>query len=138
MLDKLLPGNGYREFKYENGTNLCHFFRTLLLGSIVTILSISLWFSMAWTVLIMPWITFSAASIATVVLVLMLIVGTLVAVVVGAFSAPAAIKWVSGKAQTVLVNSDGKPSFAAVVASYLAGIKSRFCPTIRFIKENDR
>lgn len=138
VLDRFLPRVGCREFRYERGTNLCHFFRTLLFGSIVVVSSVAVWMFTAWTVLIMPWIVFDAARLVGVIAIVAVACGAFVAIVAGACSAPVAVKWVSSKAQKVLVNNKGNPSFFAVVASYLSGVKNRFCPTIRFVKEDGR
>lgn len=125
-----------RAVQYAQGTNLCHFFRTMLLGSMVTMLSLGAWAYLLITMFVMPFVLFNFVSVAIAVggVVTMFAAALLVALLCTV--APGAVS----KAYNKLMHrhkppSDKPPGIAQVIWAYVQGVKNRFCPTIRFDKD---
>lgn len=121
----------HREYRYRNGTNLCHFFRTLLWGTLIFLGVIGLYAYAIFAFLVLPFMLFSYLSVLTVV-----------GVIVGVLALTAcviAIVHLVVKMGTWLVKRHPKPSrpsdqprFAKVVRSYWTAIHDRICPLIKF------
>ena len=82
VLDRFVRLRRYdREHRYQHGTNLCHFFRTLFWGTTVAAASLAMWAWTAYVVVVMPLTMFPLAGLAhTIGLVLACIAGLAVLV----------------------------------------------------------
>lgn len=125
-----------RTHQYAQGTNLCHFFRTLLLGSMVTVLSVGLWAYLLITMFVMPFVLFNFVSLAITVGGVVTMFAVVLAVMflcsVVPYAVTKAYKKINHRAPAP---SDKPPGIAQVAWAYIMGIKNRFCPTIRFDKD---
>ncbi len=121
----------------SRGTNLCTFFRTILLGTVVVLLNLAVWAWVAFVMLVAPFLLF---NVTTVAMSLAFIVGVVVAAALGAtaiLGAPDAIRWVARKTSSAVKEAPERaPTFLQVFGRYLMGVKQRFCPTIT-IKDNN-
>lgn len=125
-----------RAVQYEQGTNLCHFFRTLLLGSMVAVLSVGLWAYLLITIFVMPFVLFNFVSVAISVGVAITLLAAVVALVLLFTVVPSAMVHAYNKfTNKQKPPSDKPPGIAQVAWAYIMGIKNRFCPTIRFDKD---
>lgn len=138
VLDKALPQFDYRRTtRYAKGTNLCHFFRTLMWGTGLALFCGGTWIYLLYVVLIQPWILFPALSVATVA-------GGIIALVTAVFILMAALFWIIEGGKRLIDWLDGhkwnpgeeKAGFGRVVGTYAKGLKDRFCPTISFKETN--
>ena len=122
----------------ERGTDLCTFFRTILLGSLITLLNLALWLYIMGVFFVAPFLLFNITTVA-------MTVGFVVAVIAGAFAVvvvvvgtPEAVKWAAAKTRSAVEAAPHKaPSFLQVCYRYLLGIKQRFCPTITIRSKED-
>ena len=122
--------------RYSQGTNLCHFFRTLMLGSLVTVLSVAVWAYMLITMLVMPFVLFNFVSVAVTVGVVVTMFAVIVGVVAVIAVAPAVIAGAAARVNNkVKDTAQSPPGLARVAWAYVMGIKNRFCPTIKFGKD---
>ena len=121
---------------YENGTNLCQFFRTLLFGTIAAVWSIAVYVYIATVALIMPFVLFGAmpviSTLAIVIAAVSLFIGSIVLVMYTAERSSDASSWITEKT----MGTSEHPTFLAVIVNYIVGVKKKFCPTITFVKEN--
>jgi hypothetical protein len=125
-----------RTEQYTQGTNLCHFFRTLLLGSMVAVLSVGLWAYLLISIFVMPFVLFNFVSVAISVGVAITLLAAAVALVLLGTVAPSAVAHAYKKiTNSVKPDSDKPPGITQVAWAYIMGIKNRFCPTIRFDKD---
>ena len=133
VLDRFVRLRYTREYRYEHGTNLCHYFRTLAYGTAIAAGSLALWAWTIYVVLIMPFTMFPLAG-------LLSTVGLALAAAAGVFGLMVGVLMVASateKAPEAFMRIRGRvaersPGFAGVVWTYLVGIKRRFCPTITF------
>jgi hypothetical protein len=134
VLDKFWDKNRTR--KYAQGTNLCDFFRTILLGTLITMLSLAIWAYMIITVFVMPFVLFNFVSVAVTVGVWLAAVMALFLLVIVLTTVPTVVLDAYDRfTHTIKAPSDKPPSLTQVTWVYLKGIKNRFCPTIRFDKD---
>ena len=134
VLDKFTGKS--RADQYAQGTNLCHFFRTILLGSMVTLLSVGLWVYLLITMFVMPFVLFNFVSVAITVGGIVTILAAAAAVVLLSTVVPSAVMSAYNKfTNKQKPPSDKPPGIAQVAWAYVMGIKNRFCPTIRFDKD---
>ena len=121
----------------ERGTDLCTFFRTILLGTVIALLNLGLWLYILGVLFVAPFLLFNITTVAmTMGLAVAVIAGALVvvAVVVGT---PKAVKWAARKTRAAVDSAPEKaPGFLQVCYQYLVGIKQRFCPTITIRSKN--
>ena len=121
----------------ERGTDLCTFFRTILVGSLIVLLSLSLYLYIVGVFFVAPFLLFNITTVA-------MTFGFVVAVIAGAFAlvvvvmaTPEAAKWAVRKTRSAVEAAPHKaPSFLQVCYRYLVGIKQRFCPTITIREKN--
>jgi len=121
----------------RRGTDLCTFFRTIMVCSLITLLNLALWLYIIGVLFVAPFLLFNITTVA-------MHVGFVVAVVAGAFtlvvvvmSTPEAVKWAVRKTRSAVEAApDATPSFLQVCYRYLVGIKQRFCPTITIREKN--
>lgn len=122
----------------RRGTDLCTFFRTILVGSLIVLLSLSLYLYILGVFFVAPFLLFNITTVA-------MTVGFVVAVVAGAFAlvvvvmgTPEAVKWAARKTRSAVEAAPHKaPSFLQVCYRYILGIKQRFCPTITIRSKED-
>lgn len=131
VLDKAFPPGeaDTRAWKYRRSTNLCHFFRTLLFGTVVAMLGAGLWLYGAFVIVVLPFMLFDMTDIAMVIATIVGIVAALVGIIALIVSAPKGAKWVAG---VVKGDPSKPPGFTRVAVTYAQGVKNRFCPTISF------
>jgi hypothetical protein len=122
----------------SRGTNLCTFFRTMLLGTVVVLLNLAVWAWVAFVMLVAPFLLFNMTTVAMSVglfVVAVLAAMLLAAAVVGA---PDAIRWVARKTSNAVKEApQHAPTFLQVFGRYLVGVKQRFCPTITIREKNN-
>lgn len=122
----------------RRGTDLCTFFRTILVGSLIVLANLGLWLYVFCVFFVAPFLLFNITTVA-------MTVGFVVAVVAGAFtlvvvvmSTPEAVKWAARKTRSAVEAAPEKaPTFLQVCYHYLVGIKQRFCPTITIRSKED-
>lgn len=122
----------------ERGTDLCTFFRTILVGSLITLLNLGLWLYIAGVFFVAPFLLFNITTVAMTLGFLVTVVTCAFALVVAVVATPGAVKWVAGKTRSVVEAApDATPGFLQVCYRYLVGIKQRFCPTITIRSKED-
>jgi len=141
IMDRFLNHDRHQtraERALRRGTDLCTFFRTILVGSLITLLSLSLYLYILGVFFVAPFLLFNITTVA-------MTVGFVVAVVAGAFAlvvvvmgTPEAVKWAARKTRSAVEAAPHKaPSFLQVCYRYILGIKQRFCPTITIRSKED-
>lgn len=129
------PTHYRRQVKYANGTNLCHFFRILMWGNLLFVLTLAAYGYVFFTVFILPLILFKFVSVGIVVL--------LCCIGAGAFVLLVFLIWRLGKAigtwqanyalaHPKKPSDPTRPRFWRVMAGYYRAIKEKICPIIRF------
>jgi hypothetical protein len=115
----------------EHGTDLCTFFRTILLGTVVAALNLGIWLYMVGVFLVAPFLLFNVTTVAMSVAVVLGIVAAIFALATAVVFAVSATQWLGRKARVAAHDApSAAPSFLQVFGRYLVGIKQRFCPTI--------
>lgn len=141
IMDRFLNHDRHQtraERALRRGTDLCTFFRTILVGSLIVLLSLSLYLYILGVFFVAPFLLFNITTVA-------MTVGFVVAVIAGAFAVvvvvvgtPEAVKWAAAKTRSAVEAAPHKaPSFLQVCYRYLLGIKQRFCPTITIRSKED-
>lgn len=141
IMDRFLNHDRHQtraERALRRGTDLCTFFRTILVGSLIVLLSLSLYLYILGVFFVAPFLLFNITTVA-------MTVGFVVAVVAGAFAlvvvvmgTPEAVKWAARKTRSAVEAASHKaPSFLQVCYRYILGIKQRFCPTITIRSKED-
>jgi len=141
IMDRFLNHDRHQtraERALRRGTDLCTFFRTILVGSLIVLLSLSLYLYILGVFFVAPFLLFNITTVA-------MTVGFVVAVVAGAFAlvvvvmgTPEAVKWAARKTRSAVEAAPHKaPSFLQVCYRYILGIKQRFCPTITIRSKED-
>lgn len=133
-LDNFCGGWDDRNSKYAaKGTNLCHFFRTLMWGSLIFTSVFALYIWVVFVVLVLPFILFKFASVGGALLVVTgIILGaiTFLAALIGIFQGGILV---TETIKTRNANLQQKePSFLSLVIAYIVATKKKFCPTIQF------
>jgi hypothetical protein len=122
----------------RRGTDLCTFFRTILVGSLIVLANLGLWLYVLGVFFVAPFLLFNITTVA-------MTIGFVVAVIAGAFAlvvvviaTPEAAKWAARKTRSAVAAApDATPGFLQVCYRYLVGIKQRFCPTITIRSKED-
>ncbi len=140
ILDQWLnPGHASRrvERAMNKGTDLCTFFRTILLGTLVALLNLAVWAWTAFVLLVAPFLLFNVTTVAMSLAFIVGVVAAAMLVVVAVVGTPDAIRWVARKTSSAVKEAPERaPTFLQVFGRYLKGVKQRFCPTIT-IKDNN-
>ena len=140
ILDRWLnPGYASRrvERAMNKGTDLCTFFRTILLGTLVVLLNLAVWAWVAFVMLVMPFLLFNVTTVAMTVGLFVVLFAAAMLVATAVVGAPEAIRWVARKTSSAVKKAPQRaPTFLQVFGRYLIGVKQRFCPTIT-IKDNN-
>jgi hypothetical protein len=126
-----------RENRYRDGTNLCQFFRTLLLGALFS----SLWFALyAWigfVVIVLPFILFHITSIGvfsvTVAGILAGVVGFIALLWGIIIGGSVVFDYIMDRSEKLI--DYPKIGFFTLCFHYIASIKNKFCPTITFVEK---
>lgn len=135
VMDRFAPREHAREQRYGRQTNLCHFFRTIVLGTLAAMASLMLWAWVAWVAIAMPLMLFPLAGLAMMAGTVLAILVGVVALVVGGLAIAAGMErapeaW--GRLRGTIARPERAPGFARVTWTWLVSIKQRWCPTIRF------
>ncbi len=121
----------------ERGTDLCTFFRTILLGTLITLLNLSLWIYIVGVFFVVPFLLFNITTLAMTIGFAVAVIAGALAVVVVVVATPEAVKWAARKTRAAVEAAPEKaPTFLQVCYQYLVGIKQRFCPTITIRSKN--
>jgi hypothetical protein len=129
-----------RAKKYKNGTNLCHFFRTLLWGSLMTVAVAGLYLYGIFVILILPFIEFQTRSIFEVIGIILAILAGL-AILVGSIWGLIHVfvitlerirDWREANCDKSIEKIKPKLGFIFLAMEYLRAIKQRICPLISF------
>jgi hypothetical protein len=141
VLDRFCSTKTRREYnsrvsRYENSTNLCHFFRMLMWGAVVTTVIVVWYASLVFIVCVLPFYLFSAYSIGTVILGIAAILALAGAIIGLLWS----ISWLWDRIEDYYRKAPpkpepehkGDPRFITVFWHYLKALKEQFCPLIRF------
>jgi hypothetical protein len=122
-----------REEVHKNGTNLCHFFRTLFFGTLITAFVVSLYVTILFIVFILPFFLFNAYSI-------MAVIGIITGVLIGIGLVIASIFWLARLFSAGMkylgerraTSPTKQPGFFAIFIAYLVALKERYCPLMQF------
>jgi hypothetical protein len=129
---------GYsRTERYFDGTNLCHFFRTLLFGSLIFGLTVALYAYLFFVVVILPLLLFRTVAVATIVLVILgILAGAAGFVAILVFGVPWVVQWLNRWgtrwAQANPRPDNQEPGFFRLAYGYYRGLKQQICPLIAF------
>jgi hypothetical protein len=122
----------YSGEQYRHGTNLCQFFRTLLLSSLITAITLAVYSYAFYTIIILPFILFPSHSIAhnllifvEILLTVTCVLGLLAVVGIGLD------RYISHR-HSLPKQPTKPPGFAALAWAYAVAVKHQFCPTITF------
>lgn len=139
VLDRSLPKIEYeRTDRYSRGTNLCHFFQTIWWGTLLAVISASMWIYVLAVTLWLPLYLFPLSSVMTTVGLTVIVVAAFVALLCAIVCFPDAVQFLRRRAQSATKQIDGSPpSFVQVCVTYVKSIKQRFCPTITFKDNNN-
>jgi hypothetical protein len=125
-----------RTQKCAQGTNLCDFFRTIMWGSVVAVLSVAVWAYLLITIFVMPFVLFNFVSVAISVGILVALFAAALLVALMCTVLPDAVRAGYRKLTNTPAAAPNKPpGITHIVWTYLQGVKNRFCPTIRFDKD---
>jgi hypothetical protein len=117
--------SSYREKQYKNGTNLCHFIRTLLYGSLALFLLTFLYTYIIY-VIVLPFILFPYMEvIITIAMTIFVIISTTSVFLI-------LIEWKESRSSTVKNNP---AAFMTIIKLYYISWKEKFCPTINFFSD---
>jgi hypothetical protein len=140
VLSYFTDSEQYSRNSYQNGTNLCHFFRTILFGTLIAAVSLLTLVYAAFSIFVLPFILFPLvpfiAGVGVVIGIGVLFVAFLALALYSiTFSKEYLEKLENRKREESLIEKNKDPSFFGVFYVYLKGIKEKFCPTIRFKKD---
>lgn len=122
----------------SQGTNLCTFFRTILLGTLVALLSLAVWAWVAFVLLVAPFLLFNMTTVAMSVALFVAVLVAAMLLAAAVVGAPDAIRWVARKTSNAVKDApQHAPTFLQVFGRYLVGVKQRFCPTITIREKNN-
>jgi len=122
----------------RRGTDLCTFFRTILLGSVIVLANLGLWLYVLGVFFVVPFLLFNITTVAMTIGFVIGIIAAAFAVVVVVIGTPEALKWAARKTRSAVeAVPDATPTFLQVCYRYLVGIKQRFCPTITIRSKED-
>jgi hypothetical protein len=115
----------------SRGTDLCTFFRTILLGTLVALVNLAVWAWVVFVLLVSPFLLFNVTTLAMNVGIACGIIAAPVLLVLAVMAAPDAVGWVAQKTRQAVRDAPQRaPTFLQVFGRYLIGVKQRFCPTI--------
>jgi len=122
----------------RRGTDLCTFFRTILVGSLIVLANLGLWLYVLGVFFVAPFLLFNITTVAMTIGFVIGIIAAAFAVVVVVIGTPEALKWAAAKTRSAVEPAPEKaPTFLQVCYRYLVGIKQRFCPTITIRSKED-
>jgi hypothetical protein len=140
VLDRSIPLDRYRRVdRYRRGTNLCHFFRTIMWGTVLTMVNLVVGIYALMVVLWLPFYLFPLWSVATAVGVVAAVISMIVIAVIAIVYSPDAVQYVKQQMQrsAPAIVENTPPSFVQICFTYVKSIKHRFCPTITFKDNNN-
>jgi len=129
---------GYtRAERYRTGTNLCHFFRTLLLGSLLFALIVAFYCYLFFVAVILPLMLFPTLFVAQTVLLMLFAFGSSAGLIAGLLlCGPKVSHWLGGwtarrRAKHPPRVASG-PGFWRTAFSYYRAVKAEICPIVAF------
>ena len=144
VLDRAWPmswNNIPRVEMYQRGTNLCHFLRTMMLGTIVALMSAATWLYFITVITVVPVYLYGATPV-------LVSMGALVFMILVAGVVVWLLSEVFPKVYTTVKNGtkakissmihvaqDQTPSFLKLLMNHLVAVKQKYCPTIGFNKD---
>ena len=134
VLDHFLGGYNPRSEKYKTGTNICHFFRTLMWGGIITIMVAGWYLWLFYVTCILPFMLFRVSSIGMLILLvvcILVVVAIIAATVFGVSKMFTA--YMAYRATRDDTNSE--PGFLTMTYLYLKAWKEKYCLIIEFKPE---
>lgn len=123
--------------KYIHGTNICHFFRTLVLGTTIMFFVVVLYIWAFFVVFILPLILFQVYSILGILGILAFAICGMSLVIAIIFGLMNFGTYVYDKMQNRSNRQDKKPGFFTVMCKYIVSVKQQFCPVIKFEENSD-
>lgn len=134
VLDRFCKtANGRRNFsseeKYYHGTNICHFFRTLLLGNLIAAVTLATYGLLLWAI-ILPFLLFPLVSVGKTVLIVLAMLTTVALTMFIIIGGARGVNHVIQRLNTRPVNT--QPGFWKLLIHYIVSIKQQFCPIIQF------
>jgi uncharacterized metal-binding protein len=133
VLDKFTNTWDPREQSYRKGTNLCEFMRTLVFGTILSIVSL-LWWTLLVGAVITPFVLFGTATLPWIGMGIGVIVGVMLVLTLVFGGIPAMVTMVKEHVHD-WVDNPSQPGFLRMVAIWLRAAKQKMCPIIKFTKE---
>lgn len=137
-MDEFFPRSFKRNIRYQNGADLCTMMRTMLLGTIASLLSMVAWASPILVLLVLPVSLFGLGSVAMFVAMLVLGLAALFALFWAVdCGVPRAIKWGVNRLDQACSIDHSRPGFFSVLVQWALAIKNKVCPVIRFDNVNN-
>lgn len=137
-LDNAWPSGGFREHRFTWRTDLCTYFRIIMMGTLAALYSGLAWFSMVAVFSILPIYLFGIIHMmifyAVLAGVAVIGLGFIWLALEGFPSASQIVK--DRVSHMVMVTKDGSPTVMALVAERIRAAKNRYCPTISFKRED--
>lgn len=123
----------HRLHRYRYSTNLCQFMRTLVLGTLVTLVTVA-WYGLILAMVIMPFYLMGTAKVAVIIGIVMAFLVALCALIYFLIEVfPKVFHTVKDALHDMVTPpAEGNPSMTAVIWQWVKGIKNKFCPTITF------
>jgi len=123
--------------KYARGTDLCHFFRILVWGNLIFLVTLSVFGYVLYVVFVLPLILFSFINVTQLVIQAILTLGGIGSLLFGLILLLNALgHW----RQSYLLTHPAKPvdptrpGFWRVIGDYYGALKARLCPIIKFVE----
>lgn len=136
-LDQAWPRGACREYRYEWRTDLCTYFRTIGMGTLAAAYSLAAWAALVGVLTLWPiWLLGPLNYLFGLMMIAMifLLAGGAVWVTTTGFPCVAA-RAREGFRHAAMVARDGTPTALALVVAQARAVKDRYCPTIRFRKD---
>jgi hypothetical protein len=139
VLDRAWPNRWHddRESRYQGGTNLCHFMRTIMLGSLAAVISVVAMLAPIAALIVIPWLLYGLLPVASAWIGVITALAALVALTwLLAEAMPKAFAAAKARAadagDRAWSRIEAAPGFFGLIVRWLVAIKQRACPTIRF------
>jgi hypothetical protein len=117
-----------RSWEYNDGTNLCHFFRTLMWGTLITSATAALYLYAVYVLIYLPFHLFTFHDISFVAMLVTFMLAGVAVLILGVIFG---LEYL-GRFFRFLQKETVRPSFVRVTMTYLAAVKKKYCPTITF------
>lgn len=125
-----------RYWKYQDGTNLCSFFRMLLFGTLIAAAVVSSYLGAIFVALILPFILFGWMSVGFLLMIVCAVITGFIALLLGIWGVCILVKRAADalnqRAERRAYDPSPTPSFWSVVCTYWTAIHNRICPIVAF------